>query len=250
MPGNRIEEEPRQKIVFVSLERWRGAPVTYEGYLKNPLTPQELNQLSDPEGIIPFNRWNIARYLNPVFEKKGTGIEGYFLNRNRNPEDYVERIISLGREMLDSAVRLNPFDASRRKGCSAFINEAKIINGSMLYELQAQLSALIAKLRAERSLNPDASQYRELIYKAANPNNPFMTPTISIREGIITWTYTRRDLPVSVNQLAQIGIDPNNRISVKIDRLKPSDQDPFRFVQELGRVGDTNLRCLLSHGKI
>lgn len=176
----------------------------------------------------PYLAWETVRKTRNPFFKEGTGFEGYFVGTYPSPDQAREKLLEIGRGMLESNRRLYPYDYNFRsrlmKTLVGELSDAAAIN-----HWAALLGATLGRLRMNIYGNPKADQFR--------------AETYHMIKGLPPMRYEQHDHDIDQQYVLPL---PNGNIPFKPDidlnLLKPSDQDAGLVVLSIGRFGHPLIR--------
>lgn len=172
--------------------------------------------------------WETVRIIRNPFFEEGTGFEGYFIGIIDSPEQMLDKLIEIGRHILNANYRLYRFDYAFRsrlmKTLHGELNDPKAID-----VWAAAFGAMLGRLRCNVYLYPDISRFNSETYRIVNH-----LPRIQ---------YEQRDTCIAQAyclQLTKTSCLPKHEVTPEL--LKPCDYDAGIVAWSVGRFGHPLLR--------
>lgn len=176
--------------------------------------------------------WEAVRKVRNPFFIDGTGFEGYYVGQGLSAEEVIERLLSIGRHILESNYRLYRYNFSfRARLAKTLFTEAN--DPQAMDVLAAQFGAALGKLRCNLLTN-ERTQH-------------FQTETYLTTAGAPAIWYTQRDHLIIQNYTLQWQnrpTDPQWNLSLET-LVKPRDADAFHAVKSIGKFGHPLVRSYL-----
>jgi len=174
-----------------------------------------------------FLAWEEVRHgRNPYFVT-GTGFEGYFVGSCQSPEQALNEILRLGREMQGNLVKLHRYDHRFQSRLFKTL-QGELGDLKAMSEWSAELGATLARLRCKLLGNRQAEAFHNETYRLVET-----LPSISYMEAGHT-----------IKQHYAVVAHPTQgpKIVVELGILKPTDQDAWVIAKSVGRFGHPFVR--------
>ncbi|MDL1885255.1 hypothetical protein FBR01_16585 [Anaerolineae bacterium CFX8] len=177
-----------------------------------------------------FLAWETVRkQRNPFFEN-GTGFEGYFVGTCHSPEEALEAILKLNRDILDRIHRLHRMDYGFQSRLMKTLT-GDIYDPAAMQEWSAQLGAALGRLRAGIYYNEQASRFQTETYRSV-----YHLPLIF---------YRQKNDAIEQRYAVNFGSPRGGRVLVEPGLLKPREQDAWLVAEYVGRFGHPLVRQFL-----
>ena len=195
---------------------------------ENPLTH---SHLYDPF----YLAWEDVRLKRNPFFSEGTGLEGYLVGKSHSPAEAMDQILLIGKNILDSIVRLHRYDYARRSYLMKTLAGEKQ-DPHAIDEWAAILGSVLGRLRANLIRNPEGEHFQfqtyEIVRKLPYIRYDALEGTAPLQQHYALGYYP--DQPVGI-------------ISVEPHLAKAIDQDAWRVAKEIGKFGHPLLRDFVRH---
>lgn len=172
---------------------------------------------------------NVRKKRNPFFEN-GTGFEGYFVGICLSPEEVLEKILIINKDILNNLVRLYRFDYSFQSRLFKALTEDRADTKAM-HDWAAEFGAALAKLRmnVHEVHNPTADYFRSETYRIVKALPPIRYSEVEYQIGqhYVVGFYNGQH---------------NHQLVIMPSMLKPNDQDPWLVAQLIGKFGHPLVR--------
>lgn len=179
-----------------------------------------------------FLAWETVRRVRNPFFKEGTGFEGYYIGRCQSVDEMIQRLLELGRMMLECNRRYFRYDyAFQARLMDALSGEWADVKA--LDAWSALLGATLGRLRCMANRVPKAGQYQSETYSLTNSVPPI---TYRMNGCTIRQEYT---LPYPPHL-------QSHKLDISFDSLPPRDQDAAFVIWSVGRLGHPLVRQYLS----
>ncbi|GIK64922.1 MAG: hypothetical protein BroJett018_27160 [Chloroflexota bacterium] len=172
----------------------------------------------------------VRKELNPYFEL-GTGFEGYLVGRCPQPEAALDEVLDIGQHVLDSIALIYRYEYGFRSRLMKTLTR-EIADESAIRIWSACLGAELAKLRARMLHDVHAQLFQARTYRLVNllPPMHYTAKNYDVRQ-----TYS----------IFTDGVGTMPRLYINGDSLKPSQQDAWLVVENIGEFGHPLVRKYL-----
>jgi hypothetical protein len=178
-----------------------------------------------------YMAWEEVRLgRNPFFEN-GTGLEGYFVGVCHAPEETLERLLGIGRDVLNNIARMHRHDPHFHNVLIQALFE-ECDDPLAIAEWSTELGATLGRLRCYLLNNAEGSA--------------FQAETYTILHSLPPIEYAMTDNTIRQHYHLLQDHAPHNRITVDTHALTPEDQEAWQVVRHIGRFGHPFMRTLLT----
>jgi hypothetical protein len=175
--------------------------------------------------------WETVRNIRNPFFDGGTGFEGYFIGFCTSPEQMLDKLLEIGRDLLERNERLYRHNyAFRSKLLKTLVGEC---NDPQAIDTWSTLfGATLGKLRCNLALHPEANRFQMETYQSIL-RLPLMR-------------YQRLDHRIEQKYVVAVsGPEHSSKPIINLHALNPSDYDAGLVVTLIGRFGHPLIRQYL-----
>lgn len=175
--------------------------------------------------------WETVRLVRNPFFREGTGFEGYFVGLCHSPDEMSDRLLEIGREILACNRRMYPHEFAFKKRMMQTLT-GEIDDAQAVSVWATLLGTALGKLRRNTCMYAVARDFQNETYRSVYRLPPvrYTQHAYQIRQEYCLSPYWKTPAP---------------KPDLRLDAVRPEDQDAALVMSQIGRFGHPLVRAYL-----